>query len=49
MNRSYSISSSPTQRDHVDLTVRREPRGALSRHIDDLLKVGDQIEGGGPV
>jgi len=49
MNRSYSISSSPTQREHVDLTVRREPRGAVSRHIDDLLKVGDQIEAGGPV
>ena len=49
MNRSYSISSAPTQRDHVDLTVRREPRGAVSRHINDLLKVGDQIEAGGPV
>ena len=49
MNRSYSISSSPTQREYVELTVRREPRGAVSRHIDDLLKVGDQIEVGGPV
>ena len=49
MNRSYSISSSPTQREYVDLTVRREPRGAVSRHIDDLLKVGDKIEAGGPV
>ena len=49
MNRSYSISSSPTQRDYVELTVRREPRGAVSRHINDLLKVGDQIEAGGPV
>jgi ferredoxin-NADP reductase len=49
MNRSYSISSSPTQREYVDLTVRREPRGAVSRHIDDLLKVGDPIEAGGPV
>jgi ferredoxin-NADP reductase len=49
MNRSYSISSSPTQRDYVDLTVRREPRGAVSRHILDLLKVGDPIEAGGPV
>jgi len=29
--------------------VRREPRGAVSRHIDDLLKVGDQINAGGPV
>lgn len=49
MNRSYSISSSPTQREYVDLTVRREPRGAVSRHMDDLLKVGDQIEAGGPM
>jgi ferredoxin-NADP reductase len=49
MNRSYSISSSPTQRDYVELTVRREPRGAVSRHIDDLVKVGEVIEAGGPV
>lgn len=49
MNRSYSISSSPTLRNYVDLTVRREPRGAVSRHMDDLLKVGDQIDVGGPV
>ena len=31
MNRSYSISSSPTQRDYLDLTIKREPRGAVSR------------------
>jgi ferredoxin-NADP reductase len=49
MNRSYSISSSPTQREYVELSVRREPRGAVSRHINDLLKVGNQIEAGGPV
>lgn len=49
MNRSYSISSSPTHRGHVDLTIKREPRGAVSRHIVDLLKVGDVIEAGGPV
>jgi len=49
MNRSYSISSSPNEREFVDLTIRREPRGAVSRHIDDLVKVGDLIESGGPV
>jgi ferredoxin-NADP reductase len=49
MNRSYSISSSPNERDHVDLTVKREERGAVSRHMNDLLKVGDEIEAGGPV
>lgn len=49
MNRSYSISSSPTQREYLDLTIKREPRGAVSRHIVDLLQVGDLIEAGGPV
>ena len=49
MNRSYSISSSPTQRKYLEVTVRREPRGAVSRHVVDLLKPGDMIEAGGPV
>ena len=49
MNRSYSISSSPTHREYVDLTIKREPRGAVSRHIVDLLKVGNRIEAAGPV
>ncbi|MGV3531293.1 MAG: FAD-binding oxidoreductase [Chthoniobacteraceae bacterium] len=49
MNRSYSISSSPTHREYLELTIKREPRGAVSRHIVDLLKVGDLIEAGGPV
>ena len=49
MNRSYSISSSPMQRENVEVTMKREPRGAVSRHIVDLLKVGDLIEAAGPV
>ena len=49
MNRSYSMSSSPTEPGYVELTVRREPRGAVSRHMHDLLKGGDPIEAGGPV
>ena len=49
MNRSYSISSSPHERDYVELSVKREERGAVSRHIADLWKVGDAIEAGGPV
>jgi ferredoxin-NADP reductase len=49
MNRSYSFSSSPHQRDYVELTIKREERGAVSRHILDLIKVGDEIEAGGPV
>ena len=49
MNRSYSISSSPNAREYVELSVKREPRGAVSRHISDLVDVGDEIEAGGPV
>ena len=49
MNRSYSISSSPNERDYVEVSIKREERGAVSRHIHDLVKVGDQIEGSGPV
>jgi len=49
MNRSYSISSSPNEREYVELSVKREPRGAVSRHLDDLVNVGEEIEAGGPV
>ncbi|HEX2852486.1 MAG TPA: 2Fe-2S iron-sulfur cluster-binding protein [Opitutaceae bacterium] len=49
MSRSYSISSSPNERAYVDLTVKREERGAVSRHVFDLLRVGDEVEAGGPV
>lgn len=49
MNRSYSISSSPHERDFVELTIKREDRGAVSRHIHDLITVGDEIQAGGPV
>ena len=49
MNRSYSISSSPNERDYVELTVKREERGAVSRHMHDLITPGTGIEAGGPV
>lgn len=49
MNRSYSISSSPNEREYVELSVKREERGAVSRHIVDLWKVGTVIEANGPV
>ena len=49
MNRSYSISSSPHERAYVEISVKREERGAVSRHIVDLLKVRDAIEASGPV
>ena len=49
MNRSYSISSSPHERNYVDLSIKREDRGAFSRHVVDLWKVGELVEANGPV
>ncbi len=49
MIRSYSISSSPSESEYVELSIRREPRGAVSRHIDDVLQVGDLVAVDGPV
>ncbi len=49
MNRSYSISSSPNARDYVELSIKREERGAFSRHVVDLWKVGELVESNGPV
>lgn len=49
MNRSYSISSSPNERNFVELTIKREERGAVSRHIHDVIKVGDTFLAAGPI
>ena len=44
VRRSYTISSSPTQRDYVELTVKREDYGLESRHLHDHAKTGDLLE-----
>lgn len=46
--RSYTIASSPTQRAYVELTVKREEQGAVSRHLHDTLIVGDLVRASGP-
>lgn len=46
--RAYTIASSPTQRDYIELTVKREERGAMSRHLHDAVKVGDELDIAGP-
>lgn len=48
VRRSYTIASSPTQRAYVELTVKREEQGAVSRHLHDAVKVGDLIKSTGP-
>lgn len=48
IKRSYTIASSPAQRDYVELTVKREEQGAESRYLHDHVAVGDHLEVSGP-
>lgn len=48
VRRSYTIASSPTQRAYVELTVKREEQGAVSRHLHDKVAVGDLLKTTGP-
>jgi ferredoxin-NADP reductase len=47
--RSYSIASSPEQRDQIELTVERLDDGEVSTYMHDVLIVGDQVELRGPI
>jgi ferredoxin-NADP reductase/Fe-S-cluster-containing hydrogenase component 2 len=42
--RSYTIASSPTWRDRVEITVKREPHGLVSRWLHDVLGPGEEVE-----
>jgi len=44
VRRSYTISSSPTQHDYIELTVKREEHGLESRHLHDHAQTGDLLE-----
>lgn len=46
--RSYTIASSPTQRAFVEITVKREDHGAVSRFLNEKLAVGDLLQVSGP-
>lgn len=48
VKRSYTIASSPLQRGHVELTIKRNPTGMASRHMHDTVKPGDTIRVGAP-
>ncbi len=43
VKRSYTIASSPTQRDYLEITVKREERGLVSRYLHDKLQEGDEL------
>lgn len=46
--RPYSISSSPSQTGHWDVTVRRVDGGLVSNYLLDEVAVGDRLECSGP-
>lgn len=47
-SRPYSISSSPTQVGHYDLTVRRVADGFVSDYLLDEVQIGDVLESSAP-
>ncbi len=48
VKRSYTIASAPTQRGHVELTIKRNPKGTASRYMHEVVKTGDKIRIGAP-
>lgn len=46
--RCYTIASAPTQRDHIELTVKSEPNGTVSKRLCEVVRVGDLITVSGP-
>jgi len=48
VNRSYTISSSPTRGEACELSIKQEPFGLASRFIHDHLNVGDILKVSGP-
>lgn len=49
VRRSYTIASSPTQRSYVEVTVKREDQGVISRHLHDRVAVGDLLDISAPL
>jgi ferredoxin-NADP reductase len=48
VKRSYTIASSPTVQDYLEITVKRETQGLVSRYLHDTLKEGDPLKVKGP-
>jgi len=46
--RSYTIASSPSQHESIEITVKREPRGAASSYLHEKAKIGDLFAVQGP-
>jgi glycine betaine catabolism B len=48
IKRSYTMASSPTQRDYVELTIKREDLGVVSRYLHDRVCEGDILQVAAP-
>ncbi len=48
IKRSYTIASSPTQRDYAELTVKHATGGEVSGFLHDQVRQGDLLELSGP-
>ncbi|MAT71042.1 MAG: oxidoreductase [Planctomycetaceae bacterium] len=48
VKRSYTISSSPTQQDFAEITVKHADQGAVSSYLHDRVKSDDLLELSGP-
>lgn len=46
--RAYSIASSPTHTDYIDLIIGYVPRGIATTYVHRHLEVGDQVDINGP-
>lgn len=44
VRRSYTIASPPTRTAYVEVTVKREDEGEMSRHLHDKITVGNQLD-----
>jgi ferredoxin-NADP reductase len=47
--RSYSISSSPTQTGFVEIAVKKQPEGCVSRFLNERAAIGLTVEARGPL
>ena len=41
--RSYTIASSPTEKDYFEVTIKREEHGLVSRFMHDEVSIGDEL------
>ena len=48
INRSFTISSSPTQRGYIEITVKKNPEGLVSAFLNDQAQIGLTVEAHGP-